>query len=89
MSRINVMLALGIMICALLLINAQHQARKNFVELERLKKEARSMDEQWGQLRLEQSTWASAARVEAVARKRLGLITPPLDHIRVESVAMP
>lgn len=89
MSRINVMLALALIACALLLINAQHQARKNFVELERLKKEARSLDEQWGQLRLEQSTWASAARVEAVARKRLGLITPPLDHIRVESVATP
>lgn len=89
MRSLNVMLALGILVCALLLINAQHQARKNFVELERLKKEARSMEEQWGQLRLEQSTWASAARVEMVARKRLGLITPPLDQIRVESVAMP
>ena len=89
MSRINIMLVLGIMVCALLLINAQHQARKNFVELERLKKAARGMEEQWGQLRIEQSTWASAARVEMVARKRLGLITPPLDQIRVESVAMP
>ena len=89
MSRVNIMLALGIVICALLLINAQHQARKNFVELERLKKDARGMEEQWGQLRIEQSTWASAARVETVARKRLGLITPPLDQIRVESVAMP
>lgn len=86
MKHLNIFLALGIMLSALLLINAQHQSRKNFVELERLKKEARSMEEQWGQLRLEQSTWASAARVEAVARKRLGLITPPLDQIRVVSV---
>ena len=52
MSRINIMLAFSIMICALLLINAQHQARKNFVELERLKKEASGMEEQWGQLRI-------------------------------------
>ena len=89
MSRINAMMAVALIACALLLVNAQHQARKNFVELERLKKEARSLDEQWGQLRLEQSTWASSARVETVARKRLGLITPPLDHIRVESVATP
>jgi len=89
MSRINVMMAVALIACALLLINAQHQARKNFVELERLKKEARSLDEQWGQLRLEQSTWASSARVETVARKRLGMITPPLDRIRVESLATP
>lgn len=89
MTRLNVLLAIALIACALLLINAQHQARKNFVELERLKKEARNLDDQWGQLRLEQSTWASAGRVEAVARKRLGLITPPLDHIRVESVVTP
>ena len=89
MSRINAMMAVALIACALLLINAQHQARKNFVELERLKKEARSLDEQWGQLRLEQSTWASSARVETVARKRLGMITPPLDRIRVESLATP
>ena len=89
MTRINAALALLLIVCALLLINAQHQARKNFVELERLKKEARSLDEQWGQLRLEQSTWASSARVESVARKRLGMITPPLDRIRIESLAAP
>ena len=89
MSRVNVALALLLIACALLLINAQHHARKNFVELERLKKEARSLDEQWGQLRLEQSTWSSSARVESVARTRLGLITPPLDHIRVESAPTP
>ena len=89
MSRVNVVLALLLIACALLLINAQHQARKNFVELERLKKEARSLDEQWGLLRLEQSTWAGSARIETLARTRLGLITPPLDRIRVESAPAP
>jgi len=86
MSRVNVTLALLLIVCALLLINAQHQARKNFVELERLNREARALDEQWGQLRLEQSTWAGSARIEALARTRLGLITPPIERIRVESV---
>ena len=86
MSRVNVTLALLLIVCALLLINAQHQARKNFVELERLNREARALDEQWGQLRLEQSTWAGSARIEALARTRLGLVTPPIERIRVESV---
>ncbi len=89
MNRVNVALALMLIACALLLINAQHQARKNFVELERLKKEARSLDEQWGQLRLEQSTWSGSARIETLAHTRLGLITPPLDRIRVESAPAP
>ena len=87
MSRVSVGLALLLMACALLLINAQHQARKHFVALEGLKKEARSLDEEWGQLRLEQSTWAGSARIEALARTRLGLITPPIERIRVESVS--
>ena len=86
MSRINIVLALLIIASALLLINAQHQARKNFVALEGLQKEARGLDEEWGQLRLEQSTWAGSARIETLARTRLGLINPPLDRIRVESV---
>ena len=88
MSRLNVMLALVLMTCALMLINAQHQARNYFVELERLKKEARALDEQWGQLQLEQSTWANHARVETLARTQLGLITPPLDRVRVETLAV-
>ena len=87
MSRVNVTLALLLIVCALLLINAQHQARKNFVELERLNREARALDEQWGQLRLEQSTRAGSARIEALARTRLGLITPPIERIRVESMS--
>ena len=86
MSRMNVLLVLVLMGCALALINAQHRARMNFAELERLKKEARALDEQWGQLRLEQSTWAGRTRVETLARTQLGLIPPPLDHIRVESL---
>lgn len=87
MIRLNIALTVIAIACALLLVNAQHQARKNFVALEALKKEAHALDEQWGQLRLEQSTWAAPARVESVARTRLGLITPPLDRIRVESLA--
>jgi cell division protein FtsL len=85
MSRINVVLALMLIVCALAVIQAQHRSRTYFVGLERLKKEARLLDEQWGQLQLEQSTWANPARVDALARSRVGLISPPQERIRVES----
>jgi cell division protein FtsL len=88
MSRLNVMLALVLMGCALALIQAQHRSRSYFVELERLKKEARVLDEQWGQLQLEQGTWANPARVDTVARTRLGLIAPPPDHVHTETLAV-
>ncbi|MBS0311123.1 MAG: cell division protein FtsL, partial [Proteobacteria bacterium] len=67
MSRLNVVLALVLVACALAVIQAQHRARTYFVELEHLKKEARVLDEQWGQLQLEQGTWANPARVDTLA----------------------
>lgn len=84
MSRLNVALALVLIGCALALIQSQHRARVYFVELERLKKEARGLDEQWGQLQLEQSTWADPARVDALARTRLGLVAPSHERVRIE-----
>ena len=41
MSRLNVILALLLVACALAVIQAQHRSRTYFVELERLKKQAR------------------------------------------------
>ncbi len=86
MSRLNVVLALVLVACALAMVQAQHRARTYFVELERLKKEARGLDEQWGQLQLEQGTWANPARVDTLARTRLGLIAPPHDRVRIETL---
>jgi cell division protein FtsL len=86
MSRVNVILALVLVMCALAVIQAQHRSRTYFVELERLKKEARALDEQWGQLQLEQSTWANPARVDRLARTQIGLVSPPQERIHVETV---
>ena len=87
MSRLNVILALLLVACALAVIQAQHRSRTYFVELERLKKQARVLDEQWGQLQLEQSTWANLARVDTLARTRLGLVAPAHDRVRIETLA--
>lgn len=87
MSRLNVAMALVLMVCALAVIQAQHRSRTYFVELERLKKEARVLDEQWGQLQLEQSTWANLARVDTLARSRLGLVAPSHERVRIETLS--
>lgn len=86
MSRLDAVLALVVVTCALAVIQAQHRSRTYFVELERLKKEAHGLDEQWGQLKLEQSTWANPARVDLLARTRLGLVAPPPDRVRTEAL---
>lgn len=86
MSRLNVVLAVVLIGCALAVVQAQHRSRTYFVELERLKKQAHALDEQWGQLQLEQSTWANPARVDAIARERLGLVAPSHDRVRIETL---
>ena len=88
MSRFNVVLALVLVVCALAVIQAQHRSRTYFVELERLKKEARGYEEQWGQLQLEQGTWANPARVDTLARTQLGLVPPTAERVRVETGRM-
>ena len=39
------------------------------------------MDVEWGQLQLEQSTWATQGRVEGLAREPLGMISPAPDAV--------
>jgi len=85
-SRLNLVLALLLVVCALAVIQSQHRARTYFVELERLKKQAHGLDEQWGQLQLEQSTWANPARIDAIARTRLGLVPPAPERVRIETL---
>ena len=86
MNRVNAALAMVLMVCALAVIQAQHRSRTYFVELERLKKEALVLDEQWGKLQLEQSTWANPARVDMLARSQLGLVAPAPDRVRIETL---
>jgi len=86
-SRVDLILAPVLVGCALGVVHSQHQARTYFVELERLKKEAHALEEQWGKLQLEQGTWANPARVDLLARTQLGLISPPHERVRVETLA--
>jgi len=53
--------------------------RAEFVELQQLEKTRDKLNEEWGKLLLEQSTWASPARVQRQARTRLKMIVPTAD----------
>ena len=76
MARINLILLLLLTACALGLVTSQHKARKLFAELEQEQERAKQLDVEWGQLQLEQSTWAMHARVEKIARERLRMSVP-------------
>ena len=69
--RLNLLLLCVLIACALSLVTSRHQARKLFVELEREQAQSHAFEVEYGQLQLEQSTWATPARVEKVAREQL------------------
>jgi cell division protein FtsL len=73
-GRINFLFTVVLMACALSLVNAQYQAHRLFIELERAQSVARQLDIEWAQLQLDQSTLGKHARIEAVARHDLKMV---------------
>jgi cell division protein FtsL len=83
MTRLNIVLLVALVACALALVTSRHQARKLFVELEREQVLARNYDIEYGQLQIEQSTWAMPARIEKIARERLRMQLPGANRVEV------
>lgn len=84
MLRINIVLALLLVLCALGVVTSQHKARKLFQALEHEQEKARQLDVEYGQLQLELSTWATHPRIEKIARERLHMRLP--DPVRATKV---
>ena len=83
MARVNFLLLLLLVACALGVITAQHKSRKLFVDLEEGQARAKRLDEEYTQLQLEQGTWATHKRVEALAARSLGMHLPEPGATRV------
>ncbi|MCC6207760.1 MAG: cell division protein FtsL [Gammaproteobacteria bacterium] len=75
------LLAVAVLASALGAVYTKHRSRQLFVELEALKGQRDNLNIEWGQLMLEQATWATPTRVELIARQRLGMTVPPADTI--------
>lgn len=89
MLRLNFLLLAALTACALALVTSQHQARKLYVELQKEQELSRQLEVEWGQLQLEQSTWATHARVEKLAVEALGMRVPPSSRVQVVAPATP
>nr|HEX5092406.1 cell division protein FtsL [Burkholderiales bacterium] len=83
MAKLNLLLLLVLVVCALGLVTSQHKARRLFTELERIEARGRELDVEYGQLQLEAGTWGLHARVERVATGSLGMRAPDARHVRV------
>ncbi len=70
-------------VSATALVYTKHESRKLFVALEELTDERDELNIDWGQLQIEQSTWATHARIEQVASDDLQLTRPETTEIFV------
>jgi cell division protein FtsL len=73
----------GVLGSSLGVIYAKHEARSRFNELQQLTQQRDDLDIEWGQLQLEQSTWATHGRVERVARDDLRMVIPQASDLRI------
>ena len=76
MARLNLLLLALVIACALGVITSQHHARKLFNDLENEQTTGKKLGEEFTQLQLEQSTWATHKRIEGLASKSLGMRMP-------------
>ena len=83
------LLLVAVVLCALSVVTSQHKARKLFIELQKEKEQAQQMEVEWGQLQLEQSTWAAPARVEQVAVQKLQMQLPKNGQVQFIRIKPP
>ena len=71
LKMLNVLLICAVLISAVFVVYSKHTNLLLFVELDELNKQRDELNIEWGQLQLEQSTWATDSRIEKIATERL------------------
>jgi cell division protein FtsL len=82
-ARLTFVLLAALIACALAVVTSQHKARKLYVELQKEQTAAKRLDEEWGQLQLEQGTWATHGRIERIATRELNMRLPVAARVEV------
>ena len=83
MTRLNFILFFALIATSLGVVTSQHKARKLYFELEQQQDLTKKYETEFGQLQLEQSTWAMHSRVEEFSTKKLQMQVPDATRIQV------
>jgi cell division protein FtsL len=89
MAKLNAILLLLAIACALGTVTSQHHARKLFVALEGEHEHAKRLEIEFGQLQLEVSTWGMQARVEKIAASQLSMRALAPNRVQVLAAQVP
>lgn len=76
-------LAAGVVASGIWIVSVEHRSRELFIEAEAQSRELDRLQIDWGRLQIEQSTWGTHSRVEALARQRMRLTVPSDDQLVV------
>ena len=78
-----------LLVSAIGVVWSRHETRSLFIQLQGLHSERDGLDIAWGQLKIEQSWWASHGRVEQTARSGLKMVIPRPDEVRLVNASQP
>ena len=71
-----VLMVSAIVVSAISVVYSKHQSRVEFVALQKLEQNRDHLNEEWGRLLLEQSTYAGPGRIERQAKLKLKMTVP-------------
>ena len=75
MGRLCILVAAVLMLSAISLVTARYQARQLYVELDRSKTQALTLEIEWRQLQLDRAEQARNASIDKLAREQLKMIS--------------
>ena len=81
-GKLNVVLTVLLVGCALSVVNARYQRNLLINDLEKLQTQQRQLEVDWSQLQLDQSTLGKNERIEQIARSELNMM--PLSPARTQ-----
>ena len=73
MLMLNLVLGALVIISAITVVYTKYQNRITYITFEKQQKARDKLNVEWGQLQLEQSTWATHSRIEKLAQNKLGM----------------
>jgi len=74
-TRVNLLLALALLVSSLYLVRTAYDSRRLFAELDHARSEAAQLDTEYKRLEAEREAQATNLRVERTARERLAMRT--------------
>jgi len=73
MTRLNVLLLIGLVFSAIYLVRVSHESRRLFADLDRARNEERLLASEFERLKSEKQSQATPLRVEKTARDKLAM----------------